>query len=244
MNEAYQDWHPVEMDRQADVEQNAMLYDETGNNSGCFRKTMGKFARSGEFAALVLEAYHRHADSRRSTIVFAADNQCVDLFTTVFLAAGIETHALSGDTPRMKRESILRGFKAGKFPVLINCLVLAEGADVPSVSSMALDGQRIRANRTGGLRNPGTTNEKPHPIHSDGEGALRGTMMRLIPGRAWNAPIAGNRQARLSGDRSVWDERYAWAGCRTVIDLALYSNALGRQDGEAGAGRSEAGPRK
>jgi hypothetical protein len=81
----------------------------------------------------VLQSDRRTA-SRRSTLVFCVDLAHVDALTSAFRRAGIDARSVSSlSIPSIRRDTIA-AFSNGQFPVLINCEVLTEGADIPEVS--------------------------------------------------------------------------------------------------------------
>lgn len=55
-----------------------------------------------------------------------------------FVAAGIKAEHVDAYTPEFERVRIIRDFREGKFQVLSNCAMLAEGFDVPAASTLIL----------------------------------------------------------------------------------------------------------
>lgn len=109
------------------------------------KKTLGKFARTEAFNNLVVKTYETEAKDRKSTIVFCASLACVNVVVAAFTKADYQTHAISSLTPERDRKRIMADFKAGQFPILIKCLVLTEGADMPAVSEAHSDGIQTRS---------------------------------------------------------------------------------------------------
>jgi superfamily II DNA or RNA helicase len=109
--------------------------DETYNH---FRRglTRGKFARTQPFIDLVVSTYLDQAKHRRSTLVFCASTETAASLTESFKKAGTEARYVTGNTPKALRQSTIKDFKLGLFPVLVNCQVFTEGADMPAVSSI------------------------------------------------------------------------------------------------------------
>jgi ATP-dependent helicase IRC3 len=58
--------------------------------------------------------------------------------TNTFRKLGIDARFVTGDTPKSERGERLDGFKAGKFPVLVNCGVFTEGTDIPNIDCVLL----------------------------------------------------------------------------------------------------------
>lgn len=50
-----------------------------------------------------------------------------------FKERGIDARVLVGATPAHQRAALLQDFKDGLYPVLVNCAILTEGADVPAI---------------------------------------------------------------------------------------------------------------
>jgi len=61
------------------------------------------------------------ASDRKSTIVFAVNVAHVRELTQTFQSAGVDARYLYAGTPIPERNALIDGFKAGTFPVLINC---------------------------------------------------------------------------------------------------------------------------
>jgi len=80
----------------------------------------------------------RRAD-RRSTLVFAVSVAHVLSLTNTFREQhGIDARFVYEGTKQKEREELYRAFKAGEFPVLINCGILTEGADFPAIDCVLL----------------------------------------------------------------------------------------------------------
>lgn len=58
---------------------------------------------------------------RKSTLVFASDVQHIHALVETFRSQGIDARGLSGTTSSFLRSQLIQDFKAGVFPVLINC---------------------------------------------------------------------------------------------------------------------------
>lgn len=79
-----------------------------------------------------------HVAHRSRTLVFAVNIQHVYDLTAEFCKAGIDARALVGSTSAHERRALLEAFANGEFPVLVNCAVLTEGADIPSIDCVLL----------------------------------------------------------------------------------------------------------
>lgn len=74
----------------------------------------------------------------KSTLVFAANIKHASKLQTVFSGHNVESRVLTSSTNSVERYRILRDFSARKFPVLINCMILSEGTDLPCVDSLII----------------------------------------------------------------------------------------------------------
>jgi ATP-dependent helicase IRC3 len=73
--------------------------------------------------------------TRRSTLIFCVDLAHVAAVTQAFRDAGIDARSVSSESQSAIRRQTLNAFMAGEFPVLVNCQVLTEAADIPCVSA-------------------------------------------------------------------------------------------------------------
>lgn len=88
---------------------------------------------------LIVGSWLKKASSdRRSTLVFATDVAHTMDLTLQFRQAGIDARYLHGGTPVKERKQLLADFKAGTYPVLINCAILTEGFDLPQIDCVVL----------------------------------------------------------------------------------------------------------
>lgn len=87
--------------------------------------------------------------------------------TAKFKVAGIEAESVSTKTPQPKRVQIIDGFKQLKLPLILNCEVFREGADLPSVSSRHL-WSRIMLNEVGGLHHSRESNFQSKHVQPNG----------------------------------------------------------------------------
>lgn len=96
-------------------------------------RAMSKIAQHPDFHKKVVMTYQQEAIDRRATLVFCANLVSVDAMVDTFKAAGIGAKSITSETEPQDRMEIMQEFKNGGFPVLVNCLVLTEGADMPTV---------------------------------------------------------------------------------------------------------------
>lgn len=82
----------------------------------------------------VLKYYKTRGAKRRSTLIFSKDVQYVHDLVKMFNDSDVHARAVVGTTPKIARQDNIESFKRGEFPVLVTCLALSEGLDVPQVS--------------------------------------------------------------------------------------------------------------
>ncbi|KAF9496149.1 P-loop containing nucleoside triphosphate hydrolase protein [Pleurotus eryngii] len=88
---------------------------------------------------LVVQSWiDRAGRSRKSTLVFCVNLEHVRALTQAFRNYGIDARYVYAKTPTNERKQLVDAFKAGEFPVLINCAVLTEGADIPNIDCVLI----------------------------------------------------------------------------------------------------------
>ncbi|KDQ63526.1 hypothetical protein JAAARDRAFT_120193 [Jaapia argillacea MUCL 33604] len=87
---------------------------------------------------LVVQSWLDRAATRRSTLVFCVNLAHVRELTRTFRDAGIDARYLYSGTPAAERKALVDSFKAGQFPVLVNCAILTEGADIPNIDCVVV----------------------------------------------------------------------------------------------------------
>ncbi|KAJ6519770.1 P-loop containing nucleoside triphosphate hydrolase protein [Mycena sanguinolenta] len=76
--------------------------------------------------------------TRKSTLVFCVNVAHVEALTQTFRAYGIDARYVFSGTPVSERQALIASFRAGQFPVLINCAILTEGADIPNIDCVVV----------------------------------------------------------------------------------------------------------
>ncbi|EPX71628.1 ATP-dependent DNA helicase Irc3 [Schizosaccharomyces octosporus yFS286] len=84
------------------------------------------------------QAWIKHARNRNSTLVFCTTVEHSLKVCNAFRTLGIDARVLSGRTNSDERRSLVEEFREKKFPVLVNCLVLTEGADIPNIDCLII----------------------------------------------------------------------------------------------------------
>lgn len=85
----------------------------------------------------ILAAYTEHGEERK-TVVFTPNVAMAHHTADAFRDAGHAAEAVDGDTPDIERAAILERFHTGGTKVLVNCALLIEGWDEPSVGCIIL----------------------------------------------------------------------------------------------------------
>jgi superfamily II DNA or RNA helicase len=116
------------------------LYQDVGVMAGDYKSSEAfAIADKPKLYGEVVDKYRSHADPTRPAIVFNINVEH-SLKTAAALAeAGIQARHLDGETPSSDRESILRDFRAGRFPVLCNVNILTEGYDLPEIGTVIIN---------------------------------------------------------------------------------------------------------
>ncbi|KAH7104237.1 P-loop containing nucleoside triphosphate hydrolase protein [Auriculariales sp. MPI-PUGE-AT-0066] len=79
-----------------------------------------------------------HKPTRKSTLIFCVNIAHVQDLTEIFCLGGIDARCLHSGTPVAERVDLLNSFREQKFPVLINCAILTEGADFPKIDCVVI----------------------------------------------------------------------------------------------------------
>ncbi|KAN0060153.1 putative ATP-dependent helicase IRC3 [Thecaphora frezii] len=123
----------------ADIDLASVKLSSSSASADFQRSSLAAVVNTPVVNKLVLKAWIDRAHSqRRSTLIFAVNIQHVADLTATFRQAGIDARYLHGGTPMLERRQLLRDFRKGVFPVLVNCAILTEGADVPAIDCVLL----------------------------------------------------------------------------------------------------------
>ncbi|KAL0951262.1 hypothetical protein HGRIS_007976 [Hohenbuehelia grisea] len=90
------------------------------------------------FNNLVVQTWLDRASARKSTLVFCVDVSHVRALTQTFRSFGVDARYVYAQTPLQERKDLIASFKAGLFPVLVNCAILTEGADIPNIDCVVV----------------------------------------------------------------------------------------------------------
>lgn len=85
----------------------------------------------------IVVAFERHASDAKS-IIFTVSVDQAEMTAASLRSRGHAVEAVSGAMSQLARESVLRRLKSGELKAVVNCMVLTEGFDEPSVSCLLL----------------------------------------------------------------------------------------------------------
>lgn len=94
---------------------------------------VAKILDTPAFNAAVVAQWKSRA-ANRPTVAFCSTIEHAKSVAKAFTDAGIEARCIDANTDADERERTIADFKAGKFPILTNCLLLTEGFDHPPTS--------------------------------------------------------------------------------------------------------------
>ncbi|KAI9696213.1 MAG: hypothetical protein M1836_005766 [Candelina mexicana] len=107
--------------------------------TGDFNATeLSKAVNTDQANEITVRSWLARAGDRKSTLVFCVDIAHLNAMTAKFRKHGIDARMVHGNTPPYERHRILKEFKEGKFPVLLNCGVFTEGTDIPNIDCVLL----------------------------------------------------------------------------------------------------------
>lgn len=99
---------------------------------------LSRAVNNDETNAITVRAWLEKAGRRKSTLVFCVDLAHVTSLTAMFRQHGIDARFITGDTPAQERTQRLDAFRAGEYPVLLNCGIFTEGTDIPNIDCVVL----------------------------------------------------------------------------------------------------------
>lgn len=79
-----------------------------------------------------------YASDRKHILVFMPDVQTTHKSVTKLSKSGYSAAAITGNTPKPEREAYLKAFREGRIRVIVNCMVLTEGVDIPNIDCIVM----------------------------------------------------------------------------------------------------------
>ncbi|CAZ81080.1 unnamed protein product [Tuber melanosporum] len=101
-------------------------------------KGLGRAVNTDTANDIIIQTWKDRASERKSTLVFCVDIAHVRSVMDKFRKNGINAREVTSRTLIQTRRECLEEFKAGKFPVLVNCGVFTEGTDIPNIDCVIL----------------------------------------------------------------------------------------------------------
>ncbi|KAG0637491.1 P-loop containing nucleoside triphosphate hydrolase protein [Tuber brumale] len=87
---------------------------------------------------VIIQTWRDRASERKSTLVFCVNLAHVRSVMDKFREYGIDAREVTSRSSTQDRRECLEEFKAGKFPVMVNCGVFTEGTDIPNIDCVIL----------------------------------------------------------------------------------------------------------
>ena len=91
---------------------------------------LGDALMESKFDSVIADAYREHAGARQG-IVFTPTVETARAAREALHVAGVPSAVVSGETSREERQVVYDDFRTGLTQVLVNCMVLTEGFDMP-----------------------------------------------------------------------------------------------------------------
>ncbi|PLB42690.1 ResIII-domain-containing protein [Aspergillus candidus] len=121
------------------VQSNAKLSGVKSDSRGDFQlESLARAVNTDTTNTVTVRAWLANAADRHSTLVFCVNVEHTRSLTDTFRAHGLDARYITGDTPQKQRDAELTAFKAGEFPVLLNCGLFTEGTDIPNIDCVLL----------------------------------------------------------------------------------------------------------
>ncbi|CAG8533842.1 1163_t:CDS:10 [Acaulospora morrowiae] len=108
------------------------------NNADFIESDLSKYVNVRPRNEMIARTYLALAESRKSTLVFGVDIKHVEALKETFQEFGITASSITSKTKKHLRSEILNDFKSMKFPVLVNCGIFTEGADIPNIDCIIM----------------------------------------------------------------------------------------------------------
>ncbi|CRK11361.1 hypothetical protein BN1723_001732 [Verticillium longisporum] len=111
---------------------------KSGVNGDFQAGELSRVVNTDQINEITVRSWLARAQGRKSTLVFCVDLAHVAGLSQKFRRFGLDARFVTGDTPTIERSEILRAFRNGEFPVLVNCGVFTEGTDIPNIDCIIL----------------------------------------------------------------------------------------------------------
>lgn len=98
---------------------------------------LGRALMDAEADTAIARAYKEHAGDRQG-IVFTPTVGTAHAASVALHNAGIRSEVIHGETHSLDRRAAYEDYRTGKIQVLVNCMVLTEGFDMPQASAIVI----------------------------------------------------------------------------------------------------------
>lgn len=150
-------------------------------------KSLGEAMEAAGAPEIILQVLRAHAADRRSILVFVPTVALAEEVQKHLVAGGLSAEVVSGGVPREDRLGIYERFRTGATRVIVNCMVLTEGADFPfadcAVIARPTNNESLFIQMVGRVLRPSRNTGKTDAlvlILSDGGASIR-TLVDLEP---------------------------------------------------------------
>jgi len=89
-------------------------------------------------SAFVYDVWAGNRAKYGHTVIFGSSTAHIEALTNEFRRNGVDARLLTGSMPKAARHATIEAFKHGEFPVLLNCLILTEGTDIPCIDQIII----------------------------------------------------------------------------------------------------------
>lgn len=150
-------------------------------------KSLGEAMERAGAPEVIKQVLQAQARDRRSILVFVPTVSMAEETQEHLSAAGIASGVVSGATPREERLRLYERFRRGTLRVIVNCMVLTEGADFPfadcAVIARPTSNQSLFIQMVGRVLRPSPVTGKADALVliMSGTGARIATLVDLEP---------------------------------------------------------------
>jgi superfamily II DNA or RNA helicase len=122
----------------AEVIETRMDMDNVGRSGGDYSGGgLGREMENSGAIGQIADAYVKHAHDRKG-VAFTPTIRTAHTLAGALCERGVPAEALDGDTPDDHRSAMLTRLKTGETQVIVNCGVLTEGFDEPTISCVVI----------------------------------------------------------------------------------------------------------
>lgn len=149
--------------------------------------SLGEAMQAAGAPEVIKQVIEKQAADRRSILVFCPTVAMAHETADHLVHAGITTEVISAMTPRESRRHSYEGFRTGRVRVIVNCMVLTEGADFPyadcAVIARPTSNETLFIQMVGRVLRPSPTTGKADALVLllSGSGASIRTLVDLEP---------------------------------------------------------------